>query len=391
MAAKAKQPKTQNPKPKTIGVDASRALVSQRTGTEHYSAQLLAAMSELPEARNYRFLIYVNSRDAKEAISKLGFPLPPNWRLRAMPFPRVWTHVRLSWEMARRPPRALFVPSHVVPLWHPRRTVVTIHDLGYLEYPQAHTRSSRLYLHLSTIFSTRAAARVIAISEATKRDLITRYGVPEGKIEVVYHGRDPRFQPVRDENTLGEVAERYGVKRPYCLHVGTLQPRKNLGLLVDAWGELRGRMENPPQLLLAGRRGWLYESLFERVKTLNLGDLVKFADYVEQDDLPALYSGALALTFPSLYEGFGLPPLEAMSCGTPVIASNASSVPEVVGDAGILLDPRDPRQWADAVIELSADEEMRRALSRKGMERVSHFTWERCAGQTLDVLVDVLG
>jgi len=292
--------------------------------------------------------------------------------------------------MMRKPPRALFVPSHVVPLWHPKRTVVTIHDLGYLEYPQAHTRSSRLYLHVSTLFSTRAAARVIAISEATKRDLMTHYRVPEGKIKVVYHGRDPRFQPVTDDKTLRETATRYGVSRPYCLHVGTLQPRKNLGLLVDAWSELRERMENPPQLLLAGRRGWLYESLFEKVNTRDLGELVKFADYVEQADLPALYSGAMALTFPSLYEGFGLPPLEAMSCGTPVIASNATSVPEVVGDAGILLDPHDPHQWADAVIKLSADEELRRALSQKGMERASHFTWERCAGQTLDVLTEVL-
>lgn len=370
----------------TIGVDASRALVAQRTGTEHYSAQLLAAMSELPEAASRRFVLYVNSTGEREAARRLGFDLPPAWEVRAIPLPRLWTHVRLSWEMMRRPPGVLFIPSHVVPLWHPRRTVVTIHDIGYLEYPQAHTRLSRLYLHLSTIFSARTAKRVIAISEATKRDLVRRYGIPSSKIAVVYHGRDPGFRPVRDEQAIDEVAARYGVSTPYCIHVGTLQPRKNLGLLVDAWAELRERMEKPPQLLLAGRRGWLYESLFAAVEERRLGDLVKFADYVEQADLPALYSGALALVFPSLYEGFGLPPLEAMSCGTPVVASNATSLPEVVGQAGLLLDPRDPHAWAEAVHRVAGDPGLRAELSVAGLHRAAGFTWERCAARSLEVL-----
>jgi glycosyltransferase involved in cell wall biosynthesis len=302
------------------------------------------------------------------------------------PFPRLWTHLRLSWEVLRRPPGVLFVPSHVVPLWHPRRTVVTVHDLGYLEYPQAHTRGSRLYLHLSTLFSARSARRVIAISEATKRDLIRHYRVPPGKIRVVHHGRDPIFAPVDDAAHKAEVASKYGIRAPYCLHVGTLQPRKNLGLLVEAWDMLRGSMQQPPQLLLAGKRGWLYDSLFEMVRARGLGDLVRFADYVERDDLPALYSGALALTFPSLYEGFGLPPLEAMSCGTPIIASTATSLPEVVGDGGLLLDPHDPRPWAEAVQRLSHDPGLQAELRRKGLERASHFTWERCARETLQVL-----
>ncbi|HET6312458.1 MAG TPA: glycosyltransferase, partial [Chloroflexia bacterium] len=163
---------TMTNRPPTIGIDASRAIIAQRTGTEHYSASLLAALAGLPEAARYEFRLYVNMRSADEARERLGFALPPNWRVVTAPFPRVWTHLRLSWEMLRRPPGVLFVPSHVVPLWHPRRTVVTVHDLGYLEYPQAHTRSSRLYLHMSTLFSARAARRVIAVSEATRRDLV---------------------------------------------------------------------------------------------------------------------------------------------------------------------------------------------------------------------------
>jgi glycosyltransferase involved in cell wall biosynthesis len=371
----------------TIGIDASRAVLTQRTGTEHYSASLLHALAELPEAAAQPIALYVNLRNPQSAIRNLQFDLPPAWRIRAIPFPRLWTHVRLSWEMLTRPPRTLFVPSHVVPLWHPRRTVVTIHDLGYLEYPQAHTRASWLYLHLSTWFSAHAARHVIAISEATKRDLIKHYKIKPGKIEVIYHGRDPIFTPVTDTAKIEQTLKKYGINQPYCVHIGTLQPRKNLGVLVQAWDILRARMESPPQLLLAGKRGWLYDSLLQSVKERNLGDLVKFADYVERDDLPTLYSAALALTFPSLYEGFGLPPLEAMSCGTPVLASTASSVPEVVGDAGILLDPKDAGAWADAVQRVVQDDSLREDLSRRGLVRANQFTWERCARETLSVLL----
>jgi glycosyltransferase involved in cell wall biosynthesis len=193
---------------------------------------------------------------------------------------------------------------------------------------------------------------------------------------------------VRDQQKITDTVARYGISRPYCLHVGTLQPRKNLGVLVEAWERLRAEVGEPAQLLLAGKRGWLYDDLLKSVESRGLGDLVRFADYVEQEDLPALYSGALAFVFPSLYEGFGLPPLEAMSCGTPVLSSNASSLPEVVGDAGLLLDPNEPGAWADAVKRVMEDEGLRESLSRKGLERAAGFTWERCARETLGVLVE---
>ena len=375
----------------TIGIDASRALTGQRTGTEHYSANLLQALALLPEAQGYRFVLYANTATEAEARDGLGFDLPPSWEIRAIPPRRMWTHIGLSREMRANPPDVLFVPSHVVPLRHPRRTVVTIHDLGYLYYPQAHTLTQRIYLRLSTRFSSRAASRVIAVSEATKQDLVKRYRVTPRKIRVVHHGRDPVFAPVRDEARIEAALSRYGIGRFYCLHVGTLQPRKNLAMLVEAWVRLRRKVHNPPQLLLAGKRGWLYKSLYEMVQSRELDDLIKFADYVEQDDLPALYSGALALTFPSLYEGFGLPALEAMSCGTPVLAAKASSLPEVVDDAGLLLYPHDPEAWSDAVQRLMENPKLRQSLSQKGLERAQHFTWERCARQTLAVLTEGLG
>lgn len=368
--------------PHSVGIDASRAVLAQRTGTEHYSASLLKALSELPEAQISNVVLFVNLASASEARERLGFELPQKWQVRAIPFPRLWTHARLSLEMATRSPGALFVPSHVVPIRHPGRTTVTVHDLGYLHYPQAHTRLSRLYLRLSTLFSARAARRVIAISEATKRDLMSHHRIPPRKIRVIYHGRDPIFTPVRDQKKIEEAIEKYGISQPYCIHVGTLQPRKNLGLLVEAWAALRETGQVVPRLLLAGKRGWLYEELLRAVAEKGLTEIVRFADYVERDDLPALYSGAVAMLFPSLYEGFGLPPLEAMSCGTPVIASTASSLPEVVGDAGILLDPHDAGAWASALQQLIANDKLREELSRKGLDRAAEFTWERSARQT---------
>ncbi|HET7076244.1 MAG TPA: glycosyltransferase family 1 protein [Chloroflexia bacterium] len=374
-----------------IGFDASRAVRGIRTGTEHYSANLLRELVGSLEAKRHRFSCYVNSTE-QDPQALFGFPLPPHFRVRAIPFPRLWTHLRLSAEMARRPPRVLFVPAHVVPIIHPRRTVVTIHDLGYLYYPEAHTRFSRWYLHWSTIYSARAARRIIAVSAATARDLQTRYKVPAEKIHVVLHGVDSAFRRVTDPATIAEAAARHGLDgpRPYLLFVGTLQPRKNLGLLIEAFAALLKDWDATagptPRLALGGKKGWLYDTLVAQVERLGLGDSVRFLGYVADADLPALISGATAVVLPSLYEGFGLPALEAMACGAPLLAADASSLPEVTGDAALLLDPRDPAAWTGAMRRVLTDPALRAALSRRGPERAARFTWARTAAETLRVL-----
>ncbi len=374
-----------------IGIDASRAVRGARTGTEHYSANLLRELTLSEAARQHDFSCYVNSREA-DPQTLFGFPFPAEFRLRSIPFPRLWTHLRLSAEMVRRSPRVLFVPAHVVPPLHPRRTVVTIHDLGYLYYPEAHTRFARWYLHLSTRWSVRAARRIIAVSAATARDLQTRYRVPGRKIRVVLHGVDAAFQRVSDPAQLAEVAARYGLDgpAPYLLFVGTLQPRKNLGLLIEAFAGLRARWEPnagpPPILALGGKKGWLYDTLFAQVARLGLGDAVRFLGYVADGDLPALISGAAAVTLPSLYEGFGLPALEALACGAPLLAANASSLPEVTGEAALLLDPHDPAAWTAALLRVLTTPAMRADLAERGPARAAAFTWARCAAETLRVL-----
>ena len=361
-----------------IGIDASRATAVERTGTENYSLFLIRALLELDHRNRYR--LYFNLTPAPQLFDPAA-----NVDLKTMPFPRLWTHVRLSSEMATRPPDVLFVPAHVLPVVHPARSIVTVHDLGYLHYPKAHTHWARWYLNWSTRYNARAAAHVIADSLATKRDLTERgYAAPD-KVSVVYPGYDEAFAPVRDERHLAEIRTRYGLPDVYIICVGTLQPRKNLEALLDALAEL-SRQGKPVHLAIAGKKGWLYESLFAQVRCLGLVDRVHFLGYVPQADLPALVSGARAFLLPSLYEGFGLPVLEAMACGTAVICSDVSSLPEIAGDAAILISPHDTEQLIKALCRVLDDDEFRGELEHKGLHQATRFSWKEAAQQTLQIL-----
>jgi glycosyltransferase involved in cell wall biosynthesis len=373
-----------------IGIDASRAVAGQRTGTETYSLNLIRALVGLGSA--HRFRLYTNGPAHVPGISEM-----PGTSIHSIPFPRLWTHLRLSAEMLTRPPDLLFVPAHVLPLVHPRRSVVTVHDLGYLRYPAAHRPADRRYLDWSTRWNARQATLVLADSQATKDDLARAYGVEPGKIQVVYLGRDEALGPVRDANALAAVRERYGIAGRYLLYVGTLQPRKNLARVIEAFARLTGDPSAGSgqaaaladvQLVLAGKRGWLYDDLFAQVARLGLAGRVLFPGYIPDADLPALLSASLAFVFPSLYEGFGIPVLEAGACGVPVITSNTSSLPEVAGDAALLVDPHDVDAIADAMVRLVTDADLRAELTRRGQENIKRFSWEKCARETLAVLVE---
>jgi glycosyltransferase involved in cell wall biosynthesis len=373
-----------------IGIDASRATAVQRTGTERYSLNLIRAL--VAAGSEHRFRLYTNG--PAETLRAMA----ANAELRALPFPRLWTHLRLSMEMLAHAPDVLFVPAHVLPLIHPQRSVVTVHDLGYLHYPEAHRAVDRSYLDWSTRWNAQQATAVLADSLATKEELVRAYQINPGKVRVVYLGRDEAMAPVPAAGRLAEVRLRYGIGERYLLYVGTLQPRKNLGRVIEAFGRLAADPQLADmQLVLAGKRGWLYESLFARVVELNLASRVLFPGYVEEVDLPALLSGASALVYPSLYEGFGIPVLEAGACDVPVITSNTSSLPEVAGDpaagpeqaAALLVDPHDVDAIADAMHRIATDAALRAELTRRGRENIKRFSWEKCARETLAVLEEV--
>lgn len=360
-----------------IGVDASRTLPAQRTGTEQYSVALLRALMALETPHKWR--LYAPGPPPDDLL-----PLPPRWEWRTIPFPRLWTHARLSWEMLRHRPDVLFVPAHVVPAIHPRGTVVTIHDLGYLRFPEAHTPVARHYLRWSTRWSVRAARRVIAVSGATRDDLVNLLHVPEEKIAVVHHG--VRAAPLCSDEGNGEESVRLqGIPKPYVLFVGTVQPRKNLQRLIRAF---RAVVDAglPHTLVIVGRLGWLTEPIRAEATACGVVDRVSFAGYVADAALPGLYADAEAFAFPSLYEGFGMPALEAMAYGVPVVASDTTSLPEIVGDAGALVDPLDEAAIGAALVRVLTDSALHARLRDAGRARAATFTWERCARETLAVL-----
>jgi glycosyltransferase involved in cell wall biosynthesis len=358
-----------------IGIDASRAARPQRTGTEGYSLRLIQALLALDQRNDY--VLYFNQPPAPGLLDQ-----GPRCRHRVMPFPRLWTHLRLSAELAVHPPDLLLVPAHVLPLIHPRRSVVTVHDLGYLHEPQAHRPLDRLYLDLSNRYHVRAATRLLAISQATKDDLVRHYGVAPERVIVTYLAAGDDMRPVDDPARLGSVKSRCGIAGDYLLYVGTLQPRKNLARLVQAFAPVAA--DYPAlQLVLAGKKGWMYEEIFAQVRRLGLEGRVVFTGYVGEEDLPALYSGALAFVFPSLYEGFGMPVLEAMACGAPVVASNTSSLPEVAGDAALLVDPMAVDALSAALALVAGDPGLRAGLRARGLIQAARFSWERCARETL--------
>jgi len=361
-----------------FGIDASRLQVAQRTGTEQYTWELLQALGSIDTRHNY--WLYTNGLPA--ALP----PLPPNFRLRPIRLPRLWTHLRLSAEMFLHAPDVLFVPAHVLPLWSPPRAVVTIHDLGYLHYPEAHPLSRRLYLRLSTRWNAWRATHIIADSATTKQDIVRHCRVAESKISVVHLGVGARFRPITDRGLLHEVALRYGITTPYLLFVGTIQPRKNLARLIEAWAAYARQTATNTTLVIAGKSGWITAAIERRAYELGIADRVRFTGYVADDDLPALISGALGYVFPSLYEGFGLPVLEAQACGTPVLCSAVSSLPEVAGDAAIFVDPHSVPSITDGIQRLCEDQQMRERLRDAGLRRISGWNWQRTARETLRIL-----
>lgn len=269
------------------------------------------------------------------------------------------------------------------------RRLLTVHDLSFVRVPE--TASPRLKAYLDAVVprSVRRSQHIIADSQATKKDLIELYNVPEQKVTTILSGVNSHFAPVTDTEKLKAVRARYGIgDKPFIFSIGTVQPRKNYARLIQALAHIR--QQHDVILVIAGGKGWLEDPIYQTLDHLHMRESVRFIGFADDEDLPALYSAARCLAFPSLYEGFGLPILEAMACGTPVLTSNVSSMPEAAGDAALLIDPNDLEDITNSLERLLWDEMLRAILQQRGFERVRHFTWERAAGEIAQVYENLL-
>jgi glycosyltransferase involved in cell wall biosynthesis len=351
-------------------------------GNESYVTNLIEALAELDGVN--RYTIYVTK---PEAVERFGGRWP-NFTLRmTLPHtPLVRIPLTLALELRRRPVDVLHV-QYTAPPFAPCPVVATIHDLSFEHLPLTFKRRSRVQLRVTVRRTARRAAQVITDSEFSRRDILKTYGIATERVSVIPLAASEKFAPVTDESELRRVRELYGIDGDYLLSVGSIQPRKNLVRLIAAYAKLRRARHEAklPHLVLVGKRAWLYAETLQALKQHGLDDLTIFAGYVPEADLPALYSGALCFVYPSYFEGFGLPPLEAMQCGTPVIAGNRTSLPEVVGDAGLLFDPFDEDALASAIASLIDDAKLRAELCVKGFEQARGFSWRETARQTLRV------
>jgi glycosyltransferase involved in cell wall biosynthesis len=362
-----------------IGLEAERANHPHPTGVERYATELIRYLAKLDHDNEYILYFRTEPQDWFKS-------LPANFKLRVIPFPKFWTQTRLTWELFWHPVDVFLMTIQALPFFHPKNSIITVHDIAYELYPKAFAPFMRFYLKLTTRWGVWRAKKILVVSQSTKNDIIRLYGADPGKIEAVHLGVDEKYLPLPYEQVQA-VLDRYGLShKKYILFVGTMQPRKNITGLVSAFEKLKKDNHIEEKLVLVGGKGWLWEPIMEQIETSPVRDSIKIMDYVKMEDLPALYNGAALLTLPALYEGFGLPPLEAMACGTPVVVSNLSSLPEVVGDAGELVDPNSIDSIAQGLLKVLEDPQLREQMSRRGLERAKQFTWQTCAKKALDML-----
>jgi len=374
-----------------IGIDYTAA-VHQGAGIGRYTRNLVRTLARLDADNEY--CLFVAGRRGKGD----GWgPWPANFRVRSVPLSDRWLHI--LWQRLRVPlpvqaitgPLDLFhSPDFVLPPVGRTPAILTVHDLSFMRVPEFFVPGFRQYLEGAVGWAVKRARHILADSESTRRDLVELLAVEPERVTVLYPGVESRFRPVQDEQSLARVRARYELPERFILGLSTLQPRKNFEGLIEAYRRLlTGRGSGAGiadlYLVIVGGQGWMYEDALALVERRGLSERVRFTGFAEDQDLPAIYSLASVFAFPTWYEGFGLPVLEAMACGTPVVAADNSSLPEVVGEAGLLVDAADADGLAEAIAQLVLDGALRERLIRAGFKQAQRFRWEDSAQQLLKI------
>ncbi|HYV33526.1 MAG TPA: glycosyltransferase family 1 protein [Candidatus Limnocylindria bacterium] len=356
----------------TIAIEAERANNPVKTGVEHYAKQLILNLAKIDRVNFY--ILYLRTQPENWFLE-----LPSNFKIKVMPFPLFWTQLRISWEMLLHPVDVLFIPASALPLVHPKKSFVTIHDIAWKLYPDSFTWFMRNFLDWSTGFAVKRAAGIIAVSQSTKKDLVKFYGVAESKVSVVHHGYESS-QPSSASSQLPTI-----LPERYVLFLSTLQPRKNLEGLIDAFKQLK--KENPElsqKLVVVGKPGWMFMRIMEKINSNK--DNVIYLNHLKDAARLEVLRKADLLVLPSFYEGFGMQVLEAFAFNVPVATSNISSLPEVAGDAAIYFNPYEPTEIKNSIKAVLLDKSLAERLKENGKKRLANFSWEKCARETLEIL-----
>lgn len=374
-----------------VAIDIS-CMRGERAGVGNYALNLLRGLEKVDRENQYVLYTFY-SRASGFSLDKTILPVAKNFKVKKKNVPfrlaRIMlTNMRVPIEFFVGPFDMLHGLDHSAHYSKKARLVITIHDLAFMLYPHKGFSSPEFMKQSVSRFAELVgrADRIIAVSENTKMDVLRLLGVPEYKISVIYEATEEIFRPLNDESILESVRLRYGLKdNRFMLYVGTIEPRKNLGSLLKAFSRLKKVKKIEHKLVLAGRMGWSYEQIFNLIRDLHLQNDIILSGYVPRHDLPGLYNLADSFVYPSLYEGFGLPPLEAMACGLPVVASNASCFPEILGDAAILTDPDNEDELSKQIYAVLSDSSLRSWMRQKGLARASQFSWEHTARETIGV------
>lgn len=359
-----------------IGVDGNEANVEEKVGVSVYSHKLLEFFQKKSN-KDVQFLIFLKRKPRSDLPAEKDY-----FKYQYVPGDFLWSQTFLPLELFKK--KALgqnisvfFSPAHYAPRFCPVPIVVTIHDLSFFYYPEEFLKKDFYQLKNWTKYSVEKARKIIAVSQTTKKDITKFYKIPEEKIEVIYEGYEKKSKNLKLKTKN---------LNSYILYVGTIQPRKNIETLIEAFSVFR--KQNPGfKLLIVGKKGWLYEHIYRKAEELRLNNSIKFLGYVSDTQLSDLYKKAFCFVLPSFYEGFGIPVIEAMSFGCPVISSFTSSLPEIGGDACLYFDPKDPKELAEKLTELKDNQSLRNELIKKGKKRIKLFSWQRCSEKTLEILV----
>ncbi|MBR1738225.1 MAG: glycosyltransferase family 4 protein [Firmicutes bacterium] len=377
-----------------IGFDIQLLERREKTGIAKCAQYLLAHIVKMKKDNSMSVNFFRNSMgmediDGLRGYEKLGYEINEyKGRFDQTIYKLLWNFIPIpySFFFGDKNDVTVFF-NYYVPPFVKGKKVTVFHDMVCFDHPETMSLKTRIMLKISIKSSAKRADRIITVSEFSKRQTMKYLKVDEEKIDVMPNGVDLDIfrSDISGERKEG-VKKKYGIEGEYLLYLGMLEPRKNINGIIEGYIRLCKRMEDAPKLVLAGGKGWLYESIFEKVKENNLEDKVIFTGYVDGEDIAAMMSAAKVFVFPSIYEGFGIPPLEAMACGTPVITSNNTSLPEVMGDCGILVDPYNYEEIADAMERVLTDEKLRKEMIEKGIERAKLFSWDNSAKIMMDCI-----